>query len=59
MKKNRNRPQRARLQTLDTAQLEKVSGGLSGITLYGIGGEWEEGSGWREFFYAAGAAALS
>jgi len=45
---------RNRLQSLDAAELAKVSGGMS---LCELAGTYEEGSGWREFFYAAGGCA--
>jgi hypothetical protein len=54
MKKNTNRQPRTRLQSLDNAQLAQVAGGMS---LCDLAGTYDEGTGWREFFYAAGGCA--
>lgn len=62
MKKNTNRQARTGLRTLDTAELEKVTGGATvqdaAYHLYTLGADYDAGSGWYEFFNAAGSAAL-
>ena len=56
MKKNANRQPRTRLQSIDAAQLGKVTGGCSYLPhqMIGASTDWAVGSGWREFFTAAG-----
>jgi hypothetical protein len=48
MKKN---TKRARLQSIDAAQLAKVTGGSA---MCDLAGAYDEGTGWHEFFDAAG-----
>lgn len=62
MKKNANR--HARLRSLDTAQLEKVTGGVSqqvadgALQLTSLACEFPGGSAWAVFFGSAASAAL-
>lgn len=63
MKKN-SRQSRTRLQSLDAAQLAKVTGGASqqvtdaAIDLVGLACEYPGGSPWAVFFGSAASAAL-
>jgi len=56
MKKNSNRQPRARLRTIDTAELAHVSGGMS---LGELANSYEEGTGWHEFYAAAAGAQIT
>ncbi len=64
MKKNTNRQPRTRLQSLDAAQLAKVTGGVSqqvadgALQLTSLACSFEGGSAWAVFFGSAASAAL-
>ena len=53
-KKNTKGQSRNRLQSLGAAELAQVTGGAS---LCELAGSYEKGTGWHEFFYAAGGCA--
>jgi hypothetical protein len=53
-KTNTKGQSRNRLQALDAAELARVAGGME---LCDLAGTYEKGTGWREFFYAAGGCA--